>query len=64
MKPKDEKVCRAILLTWDSVSSHIRGLRVCEEMTASQQRWYGNVKFHKKCIREYAEIIKTLADVL
>jgi len=57
-KLREKKIERAIELIYDSLESHL-------------PYTYGNIKevkgtkkFHKKCIREYAEIIKILSELL
>lgn len=52
-----KKIDRAIMLAWSSLSSHLtftyRKYPIRKEGT----------KFHQKCVQEYAELIKILADL-
>ena len=50
MKEKD--IERAIRIAWDSLQSHLR---------YTYAKSSEGKKFHKKCIREYAEIISILS---
>ena len=52
---KGKELERAIELTWDSLFSHIDGTYLKTKEGKA---------FHKKCIYEYLEIMKTLADQL
>ena len=50
-----EKVERAIRLTWSSLESHLPYAAVEKDIEKP--------KFHKKCVREYSEIIKILSEL-
>ena len=54
---------RAIELTWDSLDSHLGYIN--DEVKAcsvkSHKKELGDKKFHRKCVREYAEILLTLS---
>lgn len=57
---KEKKIIRALRLVWDSLDSHL-------DDTANRRLKGGIVgsrQFHKKCVREYAEIIKILSELL
>jgi hypothetical protein len=49
-----KKVERAIRLVWDSMDSHL---------AYTYKKHHDKSSFHKKCVREYAELIKILADL-
>lgn len=64
----NKQLARSIRLTWDSLDSHlddtydpvndkVRGNKKLKEV-------HGGRRFHLKCVREYAVIIKTLVDQL
>lgn len=59
MKKKDhsreKKIERAIRLTWDSLESHLKYTHV------STSEGYN---FHIKCVKEYAEVIKILSELM
>ena len=52
---KDKKIERAIRLTWESLQSHL----YWTHSKSSEGK-----QFHKKAIREYAEIISILSELL
>jgi hypothetical protein len=59
----EKRIAVAIRLTWDSLESHMRRLPELKR-NARERKIVGSIPFHKQCIREYAEIIRTLADSL
>jgi hypothetical protein len=69
MTTKDKrKLVRAIRLIWLSLDSHLDN--ACEtpklETDGSKlfKRVYGGTRFNRKCVKEYATIIKLLSDIL
>ena len=59
----DEQIVKAIRLTWSSLESHLKWTyapidKHCREVEEEDN------DFHKKCVKEYAEIIKILSDLL
>jgi len=62
---REKKVIKSIRLAWDSLISHLDD---CAQDSAPKKirdkYGVGGTQFHKKCVKEYAEIIKTLADSL
>lgn len=61
MKKNRKEIIKSIQLTWDSLHSH---LPYCEYVSPREAKGCGSSKFHRKAVREYAEIIKTLAHEL
>lgn len=59
MKNK-KKIVKSIRIIWDSLESHLD--------SAVDKRLKGGIigtkAFHKKCVREYADVIKTLSELL
>ena len=63
--PKDKKIVRAIRLTWDSLDSHLVAINCPQKKIPKRLRnVLGGKKFDKQCVKEYAEILKTLTDLL
>ena len=64
-KPTKREIVKSIRLAWDSLESH---LSFSEKPLAKKLRKHistvGGQRFHQKCVREYAEIIHTLAKSL
>lgn len=52
---KEKKIEKAIRLTWDSLQSHLK---------YTQIKTSEGIKFHKDCVKEYAETIKILSELL
>lgn len=52
---KEKKIEKAIRLTWDSLQSHLK---------YTQIKTTEGIAFHKKCVKEYAETIKILSELL
>lgn len=60
-KPKDRAaIVRAIRLTYESLESHLDYSVDAKELCPA----CGDQKHQIRCVREYSEIIKTLADLL
>jgi len=51
---REKKIERAIKLTYDSLQSHLKYTHI---------KTSEGIVFHKKCIVEYAEIIKILSEL-
>ena len=58
------KIVLAIRLAYDSLESHLDSSVKQLEKNACCQKAVGDPSFHRKCVREYAEIIHTLASHL
>ena len=62
---KEKEIVKAIRLTWESLASHLPD---AEKPLPKNLRKHtgiiGGQRFHKQCVREYAEVIRTLANVL
>lgn len=54
------KITKSIKQVWESLQSHLPHAVEAKSNCAS----CGNRKFHAECVREYAQIIKDLADAL
>ena len=57
---KEKKIIKAIRIVWDSLDTHL-------DATADKRLKggiIGNRNFHKKCVREYSEVIKILSELL
>ncbi|NHZ84898.1 MAG: hypothetical protein GWP19_03345 [Planctomycetia bacterium] len=54
---------RAILLTWDSLSSHLQSTHTINAIEKKNKKEFGNYEFHKQCIRDYAETILILGSL-
>lgn len=56
-----KKIDRAIRLVWSSLESHLEGahrnLKLLEKKNGESN------KFHKQCVKEYAEVIKILSEL-
>lgn len=57
---KQKKIIKAIRIVWDSLESHLD--------SSADKRLKGGIigtrNFHKKCVQEYAEVIKILSELL
>ena len=51
---KEKKIERAIKLVYDSLESHLKYTHI---------KTSEGILFHKKCVAEYAEIIKILSEL-
>ena len=59
---KEQKIVESINLVFDSLESHLPyTYREIEKYALKRGETHA---FHKKCVREYALIIKTLSDLL
>ena len=57
-----KQLAKAIELTVDSLTPHIEATHkkgVCHDKKCQKQ--YGSLKFHRQAVREYADILLTLA---
>lgn len=62
---KNRKICEAIELTYSSLASHLDGTYGDLGIKHKKARKIvGGKKFHIQCVKEYAQIIKTLANCL
>ena len=52
---KEKKIEKALRLTWDSLQSHLKYTRI---------KTTEGIGFHKKCVKEYAETLKILSELL
>ena len=58
-----KKIDWAIRILWESLESHIEGTHT---LTTTQKRYVkevGSSAFHKKCVDEYATVIKILTEL-
>lgn len=58
-----KKIDWAIRILWESLESHIKGTHT---LTTTQKRYVnevGSSAFHKKCVDEYAAVIKILTEL-
>lgn len=58
-RERDIKIRRIMRLIWSSLDSHLEWV---DEKPKGKGE--GDVKFQIKCVREYAEIIKLLSEIL
>lgn len=65
MKKNDraKKIERAIVLTWDSLVSHLEGTHTISSTGKKYVSEVGDQKFHRRCVKDYAEVIKILSDL-
>lgn len=63
---REKKICKSIELAYDSLKSHLESTYDPLPKSAPEKykQQIGGQKFHKQCVREYAEIINTLANEL
>lgn len=61
-KERTEKVARSIQIVAESLISHIP--HTYGELSAAQKRMGESPSFHKKCVREYVEVLDTLSQFL
>lgn len=66
MKPtlKERKIIRLLRLSWESLNSHLSAIYSHKKIPRKLINVVGGKRFDKKCVRDYAEMIKTLADLL
>ena len=62
MEDKTEKIARAMDIINDSIRTHL-GYTYGAIPVAMKRRGESNA-FHKKCVREYLEVLNTLAEML
>ena len=58
-----KKIEEAIKIVWDSLDAHLSGTY---ELSSTQKKYIeevGSKNFHKMCVREYAQVIKTLSEL-
>jgi hypothetical protein len=51
---RERKIAKAIILTYDSLQSHLRWTYI---------KSTEGIGFHKKCVKEYTELIKILSEL-
>jgi hypothetical protein len=61
MKKNRAEIVEAIRLAWDSLLSH---LEYAADTSGAKCDKCGDAKFDRRCVREYAQIIKVLSDQL
>ena len=59
---KQEKIAKAIQLTYSSLESHLDWTH--GKIGKAHKKTGESNAFHKKCVREYAEVIKILSELL
>lgn len=60
---KSKEVVKSIRLVWSSLDSHL-DYAVEPVKPKKLREIHGGKRFHKQCIREYADILLTLAKLL
>lgn len=64
---KAKQIARAIRIVWESLDSHLDDTHdpLYDKVKSKIARDHiGDKAFHKKCVKEYAEVIKTLTELL
>ena len=61
MKKNRAEIVKSIKLAWSSLRSH---LPFCDKMNPKERVLRGNEQFHRRAVKDYAEIIKTLTEQL
>lgn len=64
---KREKIARAIRLVWLSLESHLEDTydpTYPKLKSKLAKECVGDKNFHRKCVKEYGEIIKTLTELI
>lgn len=61
-RERSAKIERCMRLTWDSLQSHL--VFTYSPITKKEKKDGETNDFHKRCVREYAEVISILADLL
>lgn len=61
---REEKITKVIEIISDSLASHLDYAHQTETKKASLLKAHGSKKFHQKCVKEYAEAIKLLSELL
>ena len=59
-----KQIILSIRKTWVSLNSHLGEAIVLSEKKKCCQKAIGSPAFHRKAIKEYGQIIKTLTDAL
>ena len=60
-EPNRVDLVRAIRLTWDSLDSHLNSSVSLAALKKCCATSVGDEKFHRMCVKEYADIISVLA---
>ena len=63
---KEEKIEKIIQITFDSLDSHLPYTYDQQKCDNCKTKFCpcDDTKFHKKCVKEYAEVIKLASDLL
>lgn len=62
-----KKIAKCMKLIWSSLESHLDDTHHPVIDTLKEQRaknFIGGARFHRKCVREYAYIIRVLSELL
>jgi hypothetical protein len=59
-----KKIARAIRLTWSSLESHLDYSHRAKKKGVKACKHCGDADFDTDCVKEYAETIKILADLM
>lgn len=59
---REQEIERAIRLIWDSLESHLA--YTYEPLPKRAEKDGETNEFHKQCVREYAEVISILSNLL
>lgn len=63
--PDRREVVKAIRSVWDSLDSHLDYTHTPIKTRSKEMKAiHGGKRFHRQCVREYAEILLTLTKVL
>lgn len=62
--PREKKIIKIMESNWDSLKSHSSAILHPAKIPKRLRSVVGGQKFDKKCIREYADNIKLLAELL
>jgi len=60
---KAQKIERAIRITYDSLQSHLDGTHTATSTSKKYIQEIGSLDFHKKCVKEYADVIQILSEL-
>lgn len=58
-----KKIDRGMRLVYDSLQSHLEDTHTPSSGSKKYADTVGDKNFHKKCVKEYAEVIGILADL-
>ena len=61
---KDRIVVELIEAVWDSLVSHLEDCHKHVKVPQTMKERYGNKRFHKRCVKEYAQQIEKLTRLL